>query len=611
MSPAPSPAPLPPPPQSQLSVPTARKQKIGIAAGAEDAKYHIKYKELKRKVKDIETENDKLHFKVLQTKLNIRRMKMERAVLYERLSEVPPSPTRQDRLPLPPSHPLPGGPLHQHSSRPGPGGHQYRDIRDHPSAMDPDQLHPSQEYIRSHGNPRGPPPLDTRSVSTMDGGPGSAAAVSPHMSVHAPRRMSVGHDTGRHHMPVGQMPPVHPSHYENSRGHSHSNSHTSPPSHHPHPSSSHTRERSHSSSHSRHVAPQSYRGGAGQQHLYPDSLPPVHHTMHSPPLSERERPRRGEPVDYPGPHADPHPYDLHSTRMPLSPRAHPSDARSSGRIHSHQRLGPGTYISREEFHDKQQLRDHDRVTDWEREHRERDRNRDYHTSNSRSRDLGSSQMHSPPLSVQRSRSSQLDRGDYDPHVPPPPRSRDEPAYYHHDVHSGSGYPPHLSRSETPGSGSGSGSAGAGITEVPSRPDSRNQYYNDRDRARPSFRLRPVAQTNDDMDFHHEDGRSSQNRNAAADRNAGPSGGAGPGGSGSGGNYPLPDQSRPGLESRKRNRNDMDVDSDNDVGDGPSTAVNTLYSAARLQDDRSSKRYHREHQSRRSVDNHEDARMGPP
>jgi len=52
MSPAPSPAPLPPQPASGR-----QKQKpftVGIAAGAEDAKYQVKYKELKRKVKDIE-----------------------------------------------------------------------------------------------------------------------------------------------------------------------------------------------------------------------------------------------------------------------------------------------------------------------------------------------------------------------------------------------------------------------------------------------------------------------------------------------------------------------------------------------------------------------------
>lgn len=85
-----------------LTVPPRQKHPksapIGIAAGAEDAKYHAKYKELKRKVKDIEAvisyfprrvihrstsssmqDNDKLHFKVLQAKLSIRRTKMERA----------------------------------------------------------------------------------------------------------------------------------------------------------------------------------------------------------------------------------------------------------------------------------------------------------------------------------------------------------------------------------------------------------------------------------------------------------------------------------------------------------------------------------------------------
>lgn len=70
---------------------------IGIAAGAEDVKYQAKYKELKRKVKDIEAvsrfavshdawahaggsqDNDNLHWKVLQAKRNIQRMKLERS----------------------------------------------------------------------------------------------------------------------------------------------------------------------------------------------------------------------------------------------------------------------------------------------------------------------------------------------------------------------------------------------------------------------------------------------------------------------------------------------------------------------------------------------------
>jgi len=48
----------PAPPLPLLTVPPRQKHQksapIGIAAGAEDAKYHAKYKELKRKVKDIE-----------------------------------------------------------------------------------------------------------------------------------------------------------------------------------------------------------------------------------------------------------------------------------------------------------------------------------------------------------------------------------------------------------------------------------------------------------------------------------------------------------------------------------------------------------------------------
>ncbi|KDR83994.1 hypothetical protein GALMADRAFT_236551 [Galerina marginata CBS 339.88] len=577
MSPVPSPA---PPSQSQLSVPQRQKQKpfaIGIAAGAEDAKYQAKYKELKRKVKDIETDNDKLHFKVLQAKLSIRRMKMERAVLYERLSIVPPSPNMQDRLALPPTHPVMSGPP-QPSSRPVSGSHQHREMRDHPSSMDPDQVHNLQEHIRPQGNPRVATGPDGRPVPVMDNSMGSAAALSPHMSVNSPRRISGGHDSGRHHLPpMAQLPPVQHQY----------NSHGSPPLAHAHPSSSHSRNRSHSSSRSRsqNVPPQSYRAPGQQQHHYPESLPPVHHQpMHSPPLSERERPRRGDPHEYVGSHAESHGYDRHPTHLPASPRTHSSEARSSSRIHSHQRLGPGTYITREEYHDKQ--REQEREREWERE---RDRNREY----SRSREMTSSHMHSPPHSVHRSR-SQIDRGDYDPHVPP--RSRDEPAYYH-DTHAPSGYP-RLTRSDTPGSGSASGSGG-GVADVPSRPDSRSQYY-ERDQARAPYRLRPVAQPTEDVDFVHEDGRSQPR----ADRGAVSGGG--------GGNFPASEQNqnRPSLDSRKRSRNDMDVDSDNDVGDGPSTG-GTLYSSGRLQEDRGSKRYHREH-TRRSVDNHhEDSRMGPP
>ncbi|CAL1701278.1 unnamed protein product [Somion occarium] len=78
----------------------------GITAGAEDSKYQTKYKELKKKVKEIELDNDKLYLKLLLAKKNIRRMNLERAILYERLAAVPPTPGRHPQDLPPESDPL-------------------------------------------------------------------------------------------------------------------------------------------------------------------------------------------------------------------------------------------------------------------------------------------------------------------------------------------------------------------------------------------------------------------------------------------------------------------------------------------------------------------------
>lgn len=56
-----------------------------LAIQSDAAKYRGKYKELKKKVRQIETENDQLHVKTLRIKRNIQRMRLERAILYERL----------------------------------------------------------------------------------------------------------------------------------------------------------------------------------------------------------------------------------------------------------------------------------------------------------------------------------------------------------------------------------------------------------------------------------------------------------------------------------------------------------------------------------------------
>lgn len=121
----------------------------------------------------------------------------------------------------------------------------------------------------------------------------------------------------------------------------------------------------------------------------------------------------------------------------------------------------------------------------------------------------SSAYYSPPPS-HKSRPAP-DRGSYEHHVAS--RSREDQGYYP-DIHAPSGYS-RLSRSGTPALGSASGS-GTGVTEVPSRPDSRAQYH-EHNRSRSSFRLRPVSQPNEDIDFVHEDSRL-QNH-PSADRSA--------------------------------------------------------------------------------------------
>ncbi|PWN48277.1 hypothetical protein IE53DRAFT_389527 [Violaceomyces palustris] len=65
--------------------PKSKAYSSQIAIQSDAAKYRHKYKELKRKVREIEMENDKLHLKTLRIKRNIQRMRLERAILYERL----------------------------------------------------------------------------------------------------------------------------------------------------------------------------------------------------------------------------------------------------------------------------------------------------------------------------------------------------------------------------------------------------------------------------------------------------------------------------------------------------------------------------------------------
>ncbi|GAA5855505.1 hypothetical protein JCM8547_007862 [Rhodosporidiobolus lusitaniae] len=70
--------------------PAASKSKAystPVATQADDAKYRSKYKELKGKVQEIEEDNTKLSVKILKSKKTIQRLRIERAILYDRLQQ--------------------------------------------------------------------------------------------------------------------------------------------------------------------------------------------------------------------------------------------------------------------------------------------------------------------------------------------------------------------------------------------------------------------------------------------------------------------------------------------------------------------------------------------
>ncbi|KAL5507828.1 hypothetical protein ACEPAH_5446 [Sanghuangporus vaninii] len=140
----------------------------GPAAGAEDVKYAAKYRDLKHKVKEIEADNDRLMFKVLQAKRNIQRAKLERAVLYERLAQLPASPP-QGNVPLPPQHvaqqQVPAGgsvPRHQDTQPYGQSGrhqrtsgstaahHHHRHHQQPIQPAPPSHVSPPQHHIQAH-----------------------------------------------------------------------------------------------------------------------------------------------------------------------------------------------------------------------------------------------------------------------------------------------------------------------------------------------------------------------------------------------------------------------------------------------------------------------------
>ncbi|KDQ64414.1 hypothetical protein JAAARDRAFT_187742 [Jaapia argillacea MUCL 33604] len=363
----------------------SRAYTTGVAAGAEDVKYQSKYKELKRKVKEIEADNDKLFFKVLQAKRNIQRMRLERAILYERLSAIPPSPEMHGRHhPLPMPHAVPG---QQTSSlvsvQMGP---QPREHHDFPRPVDPND--PAYaEYIRTHENVRVIPGPDGRPIPIAEVTMGPGVAPPPHGLSPARHRSGSGHDAHRQLPPLPPLQQTHP--IEGSRGHG-----VPPPNSRSHSGSSRSESRSHSSSRSRGQhdlpTPNLYTPNQSSPHMLQhqhDPLPLVHHNLQDPEDHEIDRRyEMHEPLNRhsgsqsPPPHLH-MPTPSHPESLTPSP-AHSRESvasRGSGRIHNHQRIGPGAHI-----HRMRPMRDSEqgRSQEWDRDH-DRDASREPPSSSGR------------------------------------------------------------------------------------------------------------------------------------------------------------------------------------------------------------------------------------
>ncbi|KAG7097298.1 hypothetical protein E1B28_004661 [Marasmius oreades] len=523
-SPAPQTLSIPPLPSAHSSRQKSKNIPMGITAGAEDVKYQAKYKELKRKVKEIEQDNDRLHFKVLQAKRNIQRMKIERAILYDRLASFPPSPELNDHQSLPPMNP----------------------VSQLPSSAVSHSGHPDPNYIRTRV-PAGP---DGRPVSSMD--PPIGPGVVPSLSLHNSRQSSSGSDTRQ--LPPLALPPMQALDRPPSPL---SRSHHDGPSIHHERTSSH----SHSSSRSRVHPPQAYHHASPHQQQYENYPPIPHHASHSPSLSERRR-------------HDIHDMEPSRAPPPLSPTQESSRSISNrDRVHNHQRLGPGTYINREDqaVRDREQ-RDYERVREWEPEHETA-----YRDGNNRSHQQQRHHHSDSPPAVHRSSRQQ-----------PPPQShhsrmRDEQGYYL-DIPAGAGK---VVRSDTPGSG------GSGHGPSPDSPRGAGSQYPpyELDRQRP-YKLQPVGEP---MDYGHPEDRSpTQSR---TDRNGG------------GGSASMYTPSDSGSRKEKRPRNEaggtMDVDNGAYLAEESPTGSG-LNSYTHHQDrDRSLKRY-----QPRGSESLEDVRMGP-
>lgn len=489
MSRQPSPGPSHPPshPPFHPTQPSARQRPkpyaTGIAAGAEDAKYKTKYRELKKKVKEIEADNDKLLFKMLQAKRNISRMKIERAVLYERLSGHPSPQSTFERQ----GAVMHDAQLHPSASHVTRGHRSPREVLETQLIpVDPNN-HAAVEYYRNAGIPiriiQGPDGQPVHVAETVVG----PAHMSRHSSGHTPSRDARQHNV---HAPSASSSVQHlepPHHRGQQRSVSHHNSHSHSPS-----ASSHSRSRSRGN----HASQVSHAAMTAYPQQAPlETFPPSHHDSQPPaPSSDRGRSSRDEAHEL----ATPHSY-AHVQSPPMAPGQISPTAKGSSRIHNHQRMGPGTNINnigQPERERDRDVRDREREIEWEQERSQRTREMD---GVSGPGSVAPSRVPSPPFGAR-----------YRPAGDAYAEERDRPSRMYEPRGPRDSAVQHgASRSATPRSRSGS-IAPRGSVEDPSRPSSRSQYYPREYEQRPRPSVSHLVHPPDvDTDMAAEDARHSR------------------------------------------------------------------------------------------------------
>jgi hypothetical protein len=368
-------------------------------------------------------DNDKLQLKILQSKRNIQRLRLERAILYERLSS---------RQSFPNTHPTPPAHSYQPPHAQSYGHHQSREAVE-PNIVTVDPNDPAAvEWYRSRGIPiRLVTGTDGQPVQVADLAAGPPSTPGGHTPTSVPSRYAPGHRDSRQQAPPPMSSAQHLEPYDRLQS-----SHNS----YPHPSHFRSRSRgAHPSTPLQTLA----SGYSHPQQVAPEATSPTYREYPPgyPPSERERRVHRSSAYEPSLSRLQPPTQPLPPSHSPSSHSRSPTSSRGSNQVHNHQRMGPGSnignYVGSEREHERGEFRDRERDQDWERERGQRPP-REWEREREREGSDVVQRGGSPPYANSRSRYAIDDRDGYMSHA------REPRGYHHNDA-------PHLavSRSLSP------------------------------------------------------------------------------------------------------------------------------------------------------------------